>query len=206
MANGHDPSRRDTSSDSKEKGIGNDATLFLSQLADGDTEAEGRLYALVYDDLHARAALFLQDERPGHTLQATALVNEAWLKLIARSKTDAANRRHFVCLAARAMRQILVDHARAKNRQKRRSASGHRVTIHGELVAADNPDGLDLLAINEALDRLREMSSQLAVIVELRFFGGLSREDIAELTGSSRTTVAREWRAARAMLANLMEG
>ena len=163
-----------------------------------------RLFALVYENLRQRAGSLLRHERPGHTLQTTALVHEAWLKLQASedSGVTRADQSYVLGVAARAMRQILIDHARARQTQKR--AGTQRSESLTESSWLDSGDGLDLLAVDEALEKLRARSERLARVVELRFFGGLSIETIAEVLSVDRATVGRDWRAAKALLSYLL--
>lgn len=176
-------------------------TEMLREWSDGKTEALDKLLPLVYDELHRQAARYLRKERPGHTLQTTALVNEAYLKLIDRRDVNWESRTHFFAVAAQAMRCILVDHAKAKHRLKR---GGDNLKMSLEkaatLVAAKDEKGVDLIALDEALSRLAVLDEQQARVVELKFFGGLILEEIAEALRISRATVAREWEAARVWL------
>jgi RNA polymerase sigma factor (TIGR02999 family) len=173
-------------------------TTILRQLARGDRGAFDRLYPLVYDELRRLAASQMRSERPGHTLQPTAVVNEAYLRLAGDLDVDWQDRHHFVAVAARAMRRVLIDYARRKNAEKRGSGHGP-VTLAGDLVGRDMP--LDeLITLDTALDRLGEMDSRLRDVVELRFFGGLTEEETAELLGVGPRTVRRDWAKARAWL------
>jgi len=163
-----------------------------------DRGAGERLFELVYPQLRALAFHLLRGERPDHTLQPTALVHEAWLKLIDQSSVDWANRAHFLGIAAQAMRRILVDHARGKKRQKR-GVGWERVDLEGAPPELSG-EGVDLVELDEALDRLREQSERQVRVVELRFFAGLTHEEIARVLDVSERTVEREWRMARAWL------
>lgn len=172
----------------------------LDMAATDPTEAERdeNLPPLVYAELRRIAGRLMTGERPGHTLQATALVNEAYLRLADSLETAPEARRKLYAMAARSMRQILVDHARARGAQKRRAA-GARVALAG--VAAD--DGLcevDILAVEEALQRLAVLDERKAKIVELRFFAAMPFQEIAELLGVSKATVSADWTFARAWL------
>jgi RNA polymerase sigma factor (TIGR02999 family) len=178
------------------------ARALLAAATSGDQRAEDQLLALSYDELHRLARSQLSRERAGHTLQPTALVNEAWLKLFGAQGLDLSERRPFLALAARAMRRVLVDHARTRARAKR--GSGERgVEIDTRLVAPDRGSA-DVLAVDEALERLKALSERQARIVELRFFGGLEVEEVAEVLELSASTVERDWRAARAYLYDLL--
>lgn len=175
-------------------------TQWLREWSDGNAEALNNLLPLVYDELHRQAARYLRKERPGHTLQTTALVNEAYLKLINRRDANWESRTHFFAVAAQAMRRILVDHAKTKHRLKR---GGDNIKISLEeaaTLAAPEQKGVDMIALDEALSKLARRDAQQASIVELKFFGGLSLEETAEALRISRSTVARDWETARAWL------
>jgi RNA polymerase sigma factor (TIGR02999 family) len=153
---------------------------------------------LVYDELRRIAAGYIRRERPGQTLQATALVNEAFLRLASERPRSFANRQHFVAIAALSMRQILVQRARARKAAKRGGAPD-RVTLDESLLSTE-PPGVDVLALDEALTRLATLDPEQAHIVELRYFGGLTVEETAEVIGVSPATVKRQWAMARAWL------
>ena len=171
-------------------------TQMLLAWGEGDEAARDALIPLVYDHLHRIARRHLRNERPGHSLQTTALINEAYLKLIEQS-VSWQNRNHFFGIAARLMRQILVDHARARKRLKR-GGDGQQISL---TAAEGEPEqGADLLALNDALEALSEVDPQRSRIVELRFFGGLTIEETAQVMRVSTPTVERGWRAARAWL------
>lgn len=163
----------------------------------GDEEALHRLLPLVYEELRRVARRHLRRERPDHTLQTTALVNEAYLRLIDQGAAEVEDRCHFVALASHLMRQILVDHARARLAKKR--DGGCRVTL-AEDVPAAAPGEIDVLAVDDALDRLAVLDAQQARVVELRYFGGLSIRETSEVLGVSEATVKRDWATARAWL------
>jgi RNA polymerase sigma factor (TIGR02999 family) len=182
----------------------NDVTRILSAIQQGDPDAPGRLWPLVYDELRRLAGAQMAREKPGQTLDATALVHEAYLRLAADPDQAFANRRHFFTAAAVAMRRILVDNARRKGSEKR---GGGRRREHPDL------DGLhagapaeDLLALHEALERFAAHDALKAQLVELRFFAGLSLEQAAECLDLSLSTAARSWRYARAWLRTAMAG
>lgn len=163
----------------------------------GDQEALQVLIPLVYSELRRIAQYHLQQERPDHTLQSTALVHEAYLRLVKQQPFEIENRAHFLAVASRLMRQILVDHARGRRAVKR--DAGYKI----ELSEADSPQrglNVDLVALDDALNELARLDAQQARIVELKFFGGLSIEDTAQVVGVSKTTVKREWSTARAWL------
>ena len=178
-----------------------EATRILNALAERSGEGSAqrdRLLELVYDALRRVAATFLADERPDHTLQPTALVHEAYLKLVGQESVSWEGRSHFMALAAQAMRRILVDHARGRGREKR-GGDWQRIELEPEFApGAEEPR--DLLALDGALQRLAEVSERQARVVELRFFGGLSTEVTAQVLGVSERTVVREWRFAKAWL------
>jgi RNA polymerase sigma factor (TIGR02999 family) len=173
-------------------------TRLLRNWSDGDEDALDQLFPLVYEELHRQAQFHLGRERPGHTLQTTGLVHEVYLKLIGPSAGEWDTRSHFFAFASRVMRNILVDHARSKKRDKR---GGGALRISLADVNAKAPEGdLDLLALDEALTRLAAVDGQQVRVVELRYFGGLSLEETAEALNISRATVARDWKVARAWL------
>src|SRR5262245_5094020 len=173
-------------------------SLLLDQYRDGQADAFGKLMALVYDDLRRLAAWQLQTERSEHTLQPTALVHEAYLKLAAQNPVDWQNKAHFFALAAQVMRHILVDHARSKQRDKR---GGGQVSVALE-AALDLSHSSEpgLVELDEALNTLARQDARKCRIVELRYFGGLSIEETAGLLGVSPATVRREWTLAKAWL------
>lgn len=158
---------------------------------------------LVYDELRRIAAGYIRRERPGQTLQATALVNEAFVRLATEKARPFANRTHFLAIAALSMRQILVQRARARKAAKRGRAP-ERVTLDQRLMLDEAPN-IDVLALDEALTRLAVLDPELARIVELRYFGGLTVEETAEAVGRSPATVKRQWTMARAWLKRAME-
>lgn len=174
-------------------------TRMLREWSDGNQQALEDLMPLVYDELHKQAARFLRRERPNHTLQTTALINEAYIKLIDQHDVHFNSRAHFYAIAANIMRRILVDHARAKHRDKR-GGKIEPVQLEDETIAVSSEQSVDLIALDEALDRLAEHDEQQARIVELRYFGGLTLEETAETIRLSRTTVATDWAMAKAWL------
>jgi len=180
-----------------------DVTRLLTEWSEGDPAALDRLLPLVYADLRRIAARQLRSERREHTLSATAVVHEAYLRLIGQRQVRLADRAQFFAAAATQMRRILVDHARARSAQKRGGAE-LRVTLDEE-IAAEITHDLDLLALDRALDELAALDPRVARIVELRFFGGLSLDDAALAMDISRRTVAREWALARAWLLRRLE-
>ena len=163
------------------------------------------LMPLVYDELRRIAARYISRERPGQTLQATALVNEAYLRLAAERPRDFANKTHFLAIAALSMRQILVQRARARKAAKRGGAP-HRITLDDRNIdQAHLPADVDVLALDEALSKLAALDREQARIVELRYFGGLTVEETADVLGISPATVKRHWSMARAWLKQALE-
>ena len=173
-------------------------TGLLHAWRGGDLSARDQLLAVVHQELRRRAATRLRRERPGHVLQPTALVHEAYLRLIDQQQTEWQNRAHFLAVASEMMRRILVDHARRRKMAKR-SGGWARVTLD-ETVAQIDPRDVDLLDLDAALDELAAFDSRKSRVAELRFFGGLSVDDIAHTEGRSRATVERDWLVARAWL------
>ncbi len=174
-------------------------THILEQIKGGDRDAAKKLLPLVYDEFRALARFYLHQERVNHTLQPTALVHEAYMKLVDQTRVDWQGRSHFFAVAAQAMRRILVDHARSKNRDKRGGGRA-RVTLD-EAVALSPEKEEDVLALDEALEKLAKLDPRQAKVVEMRFFGGLSVEEAAEALGVSKRTVEGDWTFARAWLA-----
>jgi len=180
-----------------------DITGLLAALRNGEQGAMDRLFPLVYSDLRQRAHRQLANRGRSETLSTTALVHEAYLKLASTAQHPYQDRAHFFAVASRAMRQILVDYARRGGALKRNG--GYAVTLDPEaLPSVDRGD--ELLALDEALAELERVDQRLARIVELRFFGGLSVEETAEMEGVSPRTVKRDWRKARAFLFHAMRG
>jgi RNA polymerase sigma-70 factor, ECF subfamily len=175
-----------------------DITLLLRSAASGGRADLDRLMAAIYDDLRRLAVSHLQNERGGHTLQPTALVHEAYLKLVDQRSTDWNDRLHFFAVASRIIRRILTDHARERNALKRGGESD-RLSIHAMDPPAPAPD-IDLVALDQALDELAEIDERQARVVELRFFGGCTIDEVAELLQAGRRTIDRDWMAARAWL------
>jgi RNA polymerase sigma-70 factor (ECF subfamily) len=179
-------------------GIPGEATRLLHALDARDPSAAERLFPIVYDELHALAAGYFLKQPPDHTLQPTALVNEAFLRLVDQTRIQWQSRAHFLAVAARAMRQILIDHARRRAAAKR-GGDLCRVTMREDVtpIADSDPEMLDL---DEALKRLAAMDERQSGIVELRFFGGMTVEEVSHVLEVSKTTVETEWRMARAWL------
>ncbi len=178
-------------------------TAALVAWGRGESGAGDRLLELVYPELHRIAERQMRREREGHTLQPTALVHEAYLKLVDQSRVDWRNRAHFLGVAAQAMRRLLVDHARGRDRDKRGGGATlvELDSAAGEAGLAVPPRSVDLLALDQALERLSALDAAQARLVELRFFGGLSVEEAAETLGVSTATAGRDFRSARAFLA-----
>ena len=175
-----------------------DLTQLLLAWGEGDREALDELTPLVYRELKKLAGSYLRRERAGHTLQPTALAHEAFIKLIDQRNVRWRNRAHFFGIAAQAMRRILVDHARARLAGKR--GSGGAVVSLDEVIDVSDSRADQLLALDEALKRLAQLDPNRGRVIELRYFGGLTLEDTAEVLGVSRATVIREWRMAKAWL------
>ena len=175
-----------------------DVTQLLQQWSNGQEQALDRLLPQIHDELRTLAASYLRRERPDHTLQPTALVNEAFLKLVDQRAVKWQNRAHFFGIAAQAMRRILVDHARAHAASKRGGAM-RKVPLDDAIMIGGVPD-VDLLALDQALTRLAALDPQQSRVVELRFFGGLTTEETAEVMHISPATIGREWRMAKAWL------
>ncbi len=176
-----------------------DATLLLARLGEGDSAAADGLLSLVYEELRALAGSLFRGQRADHTLQPTALVHEAFIRLIDQTSVRFNDRPHFFAVAATAMRQILTDHARRTGAQKR-GGEWRKVDL-SEATPQFAAEGVDAVALHEALVMLAEADARQARIVELRFFGGLTMEEIAGVLGVSKATVELDWRAARAWLA-----
>lgn len=174
------------------------AEELLARIGEGDQDAARELFPLIYDELHRLAQRYLEGERMDHTLQATALVHEAWMRLAGQEDSRWKNRAHFVGVAATAMRCVLVDHARARNARKR--GGGRTKLPIDEALTLFEEAATDLVALDDAIDRLGQKDAQLGRMVELRFFGGLTVDETAEVLGVSSPTVARGWRVARAWL------
>lgn len=182
---------------------GGEVTRLLRRLRTGDQEAAGQVIAAVYGDLRRMAARAMRRERPGHTLQPTALVHEAFLKLAGNARVEWRDRAHFFGVAARLMREILVDSARKRDALKR--GSGARITLDDSLLVSQDRLG-DIVAMDEVLKRLEALDPRQGRIVELRFFGGLNVEEVAEILEISTPTVKREWQSAKAWLHRELTG
>jgi len=167
-----------------------DITVILQSWDSDRQSAMESLTPIVYRELHKIAAAYLRRQRPGHTLQPTALINEAYLRLVKQEKANIADRAHFYALAARMMREILVDTARARNAAKR--GSGNKVQLDEKIEIGDERQALDFLAVHQALEKLQSHNERLAQAVELRYFGGLQLDEIAGSLSVSIATVKRD--------------
>jgi RNA polymerase sigma-70 factor, ECF subfamily len=180
-------------------------TRWLHEWSSGKENALDVLMPVVYAELHRQATNYLRRERVGHTLQATALINEAYLKLIDQREVNWQNRAHFFGIAAQAMRRILVDHARSRHRNKRGGAA-ENLPLEAAEFATSGDGSVDLIELDEALTRLATLDGRQARIVELRFFSGLNVEETAEALGLSQATIKNEWRTAKAWLFQELNG
>lgn len=179
-------------------------TQLLVDWSKGDQKALDRLMPLVYSELRRLAGNYLRRERQNHTLQPTALVNEAYLRLVDQKSAHWQNRAQFFGVAAQLMRRVLVDHARARLADKRGGSDQQRLSITSAEKLVKHPE-LDLLALHEAMEQLAALDRQQERIVELRFFGGLSIEETAEVLGVGHATIERDWKMARAWLRRKLE-
>ncbi len=176
----------------------NEVTQLLLRWSEGDKAALGKLMPLVYRELRRLAGHYMRRERPGHTLQASALVNEAYLRLVDYRRMQWQNRAHFFAVAAQAMRRVLVEHARSRQYAKR-GGTAQRISLDDVAVLTDQ-QAAELVALDDALTSLEALDARKARIVELRYIGGLSIEETAETLGVSTATVERDWRSAKAWL------
>lgn len=183
--------------------VSQEVTVLLKEINDGDPNASDKLLPLIYDELRKLARAYLRNERSDHTLQATALVHEAYIRLVEWENVSWQNRAHFFAVAAQIMRRLLVDYAREKKAQKR--DGGQKLALD-ETVSFTAPRGIDLLVLDEALENLAKLDKMQAKVVELRFFGGLTIEETAHTLNVSPTTVKREWTAAKAWLYKTITG
>jgi RNA polymerase sigma factor (TIGR02999 family) len=177
--------------------------MLLARWRGGDQQALQELIPLVYRELHAVAHRYLRNERPGHTLQSTALVHEAYLRLMGQSPAQTQDRAHFIAVAARLMRQILVDYSR--NRRAAKRGADQKVLLSEFPDVPQKQQGMDVVALDDALNALAQRDEQQVKIVELRYFGGLTLEETAEVLRISPATVKRDWNVARAWLAREMQ-
>ncbi len=192
----HEPSVSESDAPAERPGA---ITGLLRLIASGDADAADRLVGLVYPELRRLAGAVGRGERPGHSLQPTELVNEAYLRLFAGQPLALKDRQHLFATFAKIVRQVLVDHARSRGAVKR-GGDRFQVTLDDDIQPGTEGRGLDLLALDEALERLSELSSRQARVVELRFFGGLSIPETASVLGIGKTQVSADWAVARAWL------
>ena len=181
-----------------------DVAKLLGEIADGQHDAADELMPLVYDRLRLLAQKLLRQESAAHTLQPTALVNEAYLRMVGQNQVNWQGKTHFFAIGAKMMRRILVDHARRKL-SKKRGGGMHRIELADDLCVSNRNDE-DVLAIEEALEKLSELDPRQAQIVELRFYGGLTVEEVAEVLGVSKRTVESDWTMLRAWLRRELSG
>lgn len=174
-------------------------TVLLREWKEGKAEAFDELFQYVYDELRRRASVYLRNERKGHTLQTTALVNEVYLKLIDKREIEWEDRNHFFAIAANAMRHILVDYARTRKRKKR-GGEYEDLPLDEVRYVTPNEKSVDLVELDEALKELAEFDERQMKIVELKYFGGMTLDETADVLGVSRVTVKRDWRIARTWL------
>ena len=174
-------------------------TQLLRDWSEGNQAALDELMPLVYDELRRQASRYLRKERQGHTLQTTALIHEAYLKLAGESEIEWQNRNHFFAIASTAMRRILVDHARTRHREKR-GGNADDIQLDDALMIGAEQRSVDLVALDEALVRLERLDRRQAKVVELRFFSGLTNEETADVLGVSNATVRNDWAMAKAWL------
>ena len=174
-------------------------TKLLKDWNDGDREAFDKLFPVVYKELHKRASQYLRNERRGHTLQTTALINEAYVNLVDKDDIEWESRSHFYAIASKAMRRILVDHARAK-RRKKRGGGIQNLPLDEARYVSSKQEGVDLVEMDEALERLGKFDERQARIVELKYFCGMTNDETADVLGISNATVRREWNVAKLWL------
>lgn len=178
-------------------------TKLLQELRNGDRQTMDEILPLVYDELRRLAKNYLSRERSNHTLQPTALVHEAYLRLLGQKEIEWQNRAHFFGISARLMREILIEHARGRNRQKRGGEFKTQIALD-EAVSFAQQNQLDVVAVDDALSKLEKLDERQAKIVEMKFFGGLTVEEIAEVLSISPATVKREWSSAKLLLYKMM--
>jgi RNA polymerase sigma factor (TIGR02999 family) len=179
-------------------------THLLAEWSNGNQTALDKLYPLVYDELHRMANRYMNRERKDHTLQTTALINEAYVRLVDQKHVHWGNRAHFFAICAQIMRRILIDHAR-RHAYAKRGGGARKVSLDESAIIAPDP-ATDLLLLDEALKRLAEMDPRRGQVVELRYFGGLNNEEIAGVLKISENTVTRDWNMARAWLYQELSG
>jgi RNA polymerase sigma factor (TIGR02999 family) len=180
-------------------------TVLLQRIREGDKEAESELVPIVYGGLHRLAERHIRSEREGHTLQPTALISELYLRIIRNTTVDWQNRAHFFAVAAATIRRILVDHARQVSAQRRPNPN-QRVEFDENAIVYSDDRAEEVLVVDDALNKLKAWDERQAKVVELRFFGGLSLEETAEVLSISPRTVKRDWTMARAWLSTMLNG
>lgn len=179
-------------------------TQLLAEWSDGNQSALDELYPLVYEELHRLARRYMSRERKGHTLQTTALINEAYVRLVDQRNVHWANRSHFFAISAQIMRRILIDHAR-RHAYAKRGGGAQQVSLE-EVAIVANEKSAEIIRLDEALTTLAKMDPRRCHVVELRYFGGLSNEEIAGVLNVSENTVTRDWNLARAWLHQQLTG
>jgi RNA polymerase sigma factor (TIGR02999 family) len=179
-------------------------TQLLAEWSDGNQTALDKLYPLVYDELHKMANRYMKRERKDHTLQTTALINEAYVRMVDQKNVHWENRAHFFAISAQIMRRILIDHAR-RHHYAKRGGGALKVSLDETAMVASDPAS-DMLLLDEALNRLAEMDPRRGQVVELRYFGGLNNKEIAGVLKISENTVTRDWNMARAWLYQELSG
>ncbi len=179
-------------------------TALLHEWKHGGKDSFDKLFQYVYGELRRRASVYLKNERQGHTLQTTALVNEAYMKLIDKGEIEYEDRNHFYAIAAQAMRRILVDHARSR-KSKKRGGKEENLPLEEARYVSSNERPVDLLALDEALNKLAKFDERQAKLVELKYFGGMTLDETAEVLDVSRETVKRDWKIARSWLRHQLE-
>jgi RNA polymerase sigma-70 factor (ECF subfamily) len=179
-------------------------TQLLAEWSNGNQTALDKLYPLVYDELHKMANRYMKRERKDHTLQTTALINEAYVRMVDQKNVHWENRAHFFAISAQIMRRILIDHAR-RHHYAKRGGGALKVSLDETAIVAGDPAS-DMLLLDEALNRLAEMDPRRGRVVELRYFGGLNNEEIAGVLKISENTVTRDWNMARAWLYQELSG
>jgi RNA polymerase sigma factor (TIGR02999 family) len=180
-------------------------TFLLHEWKQGDKEAFDKLTQYVYDDLKHRAAAYMKNQRADHTLQTTGLVHEAFIKLIDKNEIEWKDRQHFMAIASIAMRHIIIDYARQRNRGKRGGRNENLPLDEAQYISSKENSQIDLIALDEALTKLASFDERQSKIVELKYFGDLTLEEIAGVLGISHTTVKRDWNIAKAWLRRQLE-